>query len=223
MSARGGAARDEMNVSSRDPPSEDHTRGAPTHRAACSRIDRGGAACRDVAGGQRRRDSTAPSAATIRASTDAVPSRPHSITRPSRTESAIPSPTPTAASRTVCEDGQLHHVRPRRAERDPDANLVRALRDHVGHDAVDAAGRQHEGERPEHAHHHRDVLQPQRALAERGAQRHHVIDRLGGVHGANCGARSAGERRRIAGCPHRQAVVSRRRLGRAVAWGSRGG
>ena len=47
--------------------------------------------------------STAPSAAMMRASTAAVPRRPHSITRPSRTDSVMPRTTPMAARRTVCD------------------------------------------------------------------------------------------------------------------------
>ena len=78
------------------------------------------------------------------------------------------------AARCV-EPVSFSDVRPRRAEGDPHANLVGALRDHVGHDAVDTAGRVHQGDCSEHAHHRGDVLQPQRALRGRGAQRHHVI------------------------------------------------
>src|SRR5262245_31322043 len=96
-----------------------------------------------------------------------------------------------------------HHVAGARAEGHPDAELVRALPHHPGHDAVDAGHREQDGERAEG----REERSEETAVRHGGRvrdpllHRHEVVGGLVAVHLLDRGLHGADEGERIAGGP----------------------
>ena len=60
-----------------------------------------------------------------------------------------PIPSPDATSAAALTQHHPDHARARGTERHADANLARALRDEIRHDAVDADSRDHQTQQPE--------------------------------------------------------------------------
>ena len=134
------------------------------------------------------------------------------MSRPSARDSAMPSADANRGEAAGLPDRQPEHVPRGRAEGHAHADLVRALRDEVGHHAVDTDHRQQQRQAAERQHDAGDVLQPDRALAHHLAEGHYVEHRLRGVDRAQRGSRVGHERCRIVRRPHEQRHAAGGRL-----------
>ena len=90
------------------------------------------------------------------------------------------------------------HVVPLRAQRHADADLVGLLRDHVGHHAIHADGREQQRQHTENAHQHRHVVQADGAVVNGRLHGPHVGDGLLGVHRADGGGDRGRQAQRVA-------------------------
>ena len=114
----------------------------------------------------------------------ARPREPASMRRPSMNDSRMPIPTPMAVRLLVWPHREPQDVAARGAERHADADLVRALRDHVRHHAVDTDHREQQRQPAEDEHDGAEVLQADRPLVQRAPHRLEVEDRLRRIDGS---------------------------------------
>ena len=124
----------------------------------------------------------------------------------------MPRPTPTTVRRARLADCEQEDVAARGAKRHADADLVRALRNHVRHHAVDANDREQQRQAAENQHDRAHVLQSDRPLEQRLAHRLQLEDWLRGIDGAHGSARLGGDARRFARGAHDERHAARRRL-----------
>ena len=110
----------------------------------------------------------------------------------------MPATTPTKASLMPCQTTSLRMTRSIGAESHADAHLLGALRDRIGHQAVDADGGKQQRHRAEYG-----KQQHVEALSRRGAS-HHL------VHGADMGHRksAAGDAQLFGDCGNRRVRVA---------------
>ena len=104
------------------------------------------------------------------------------MSRPRTSDSDDPEPDADRGQLPGLPDREPEHVAARGAERHAHADLVRALRDHVRHDAIDADHRQQQREAAEDEHDRADVLQADRPLVQRLAHRLELEDGLRRIH-----------------------------------------
>ena len=108
----------------------------------------------------------------------------------------MPMTTPTATSRSPVSDRQRQHVARRGAQRDADAQFLRALRDGVREDAVDARRAEQQRQPAEDPEHPRKQLERPEPLAAHLVHRRDREDRKAGIRVADGRAQGARQGRR---------------------------
>ena len=134
--------------------------------------------------------------------TGSVPATPNSMppsALPTATAPASPSASPTAASFRLSPTTSPKICRSRRAERQAHADLLRPLRDRVGHHAVDPDRREHQRQPREDRDQRRVEARAADRVRDQLVHRRDARDRDAGIELLDRAAQRFGQRRGIAG------------------------